>query len=137
MTCLPCEKEIIDGGMGTEAARLYREVSTGTALHVAAANFYIRVEENIFSPFAKRLLGSDEGTATASKSSAPAYKLSADQHDRLMSQIDKQCYRADELLAWAVTPPADPLATAKSILAWVKDDQSFYTELLVEFGPKE
>src|SRR5688572_24458416 len=135
MSCLPCEKEAVDGGMGAEAARFAREVWTGVAPHVAAANFYIRVSENILSPLAKRLLGSDD-TATASERNAPKYKLSADQLDRLMKQIDKQCYRADVLIAWTTAPQSDTTTMTKQILGWVKADQSFYTDLLVELGPK-
>lgn len=132
MGCLPCEKEIIDGGMGAEAARFFREVSTGVAPHVAATNFYVRVSENIFSPLAKRLLGTEDG----GKSS---FKLSADQHERLMKQIDEQCYRADKLIAWAMNTAGqnDVVIWTKQILGWVKADQKFYTELLVELGPKK
>lgn len=127
MSCLPCKEEI-DNGMGSEAARLYAGVVGGMAnlrpIDQQAPLFYARIVENILHPLASRLLGGDMG------------KLSVDQTDALMAQIDKQCYRADQLIAWAQVGPDDGRIPGwtDELLAWAKDDQVFYTELAAEIG---
>jgi hypothetical protein len=121
MTCLPCEKEIIDNGMGIAAASLYGSVMSGTSVHVAATAFYTDVVEDILKPIGQRLLRGEHG------------KLSKEQHASLMAQIDKQCYRADEMIAWAKVGNGQHVSGwTDKLFAWVKDDQTFYTALIAE-----
>jgi hypothetical protein len=124
MGCLPCEKELIDQGMGRLAARFYAAVLGGKPVAVAAAEFYENVTEEITQPVAQNLLRGVNG------------KLSKEQHAAVMAQIDKQCYRADKLIAWALIGNAqnDLAAWTNEILGWVKDDQTFYTDLIAELG---
>jgi hypothetical protein len=128
MTCLPCKEEI-DNGMGAEAARFYAAIMNETSGVSAAQRhvplFYAAVVENVFGPVAQRLLG---------------LKLTKEQDERLMAQIDKQCYRANDLRAWALaadTVRAERAAawTAK-IIEWLDEDQVFYTALSAEAGEK-
>lgn len=127
MGCLPCEKEIIDGGMGRYAAQFFLEVSTGTETIVAATNFYTNVLINITQPLAQKFL---DGT----------YKLTDEQHTAVMSRVDAQCYNADHLIAWGliVNPDAATLGGwITQIFAWVKEDQTFYTDLVKALDKKD
>lgn len=123
-----CVKIIIDTGMGAEAARLYAGVIKSTLgvqpIDSEAPLFYARVAETT--------------TLRAAQALNEMAKLKSAQRDRLMAQIDKQCYRADELISWAQLGPeqrADHAAAwTTQIFDWVKEDQVFYTELAAEVG---
>ncbi len=124
MGCLPCEKEVIDGGMARYAAQFLRDVASGAKQIVAAIDFYNNVLINITQPLAQRLVSGE-------------IKISAEQHVAVMAQIDKQCYRADNLLAWGLV--AEPNQNVidrwvSQIFQWVKDDQTFYTALVAVLG---
>lgn len=127
MSCLPCKEEI-DNGMGAEAARFYAgvvgEMANLRPIDQQAPLFYARVVENILHPLASGLLSGEMG------------KLTAAQTDALMAQIDKQCYRADQLIVWAQADSADGRIPSwtDELLLWIKDDQTFYTELAAEIG---
>lgn len=118
-----CVKIIIDTGMGSEAARLYAGVIARHAatrpIDIEVALFYARAVETIIQPVALAL---------------NKLHLNTDQHERLMAQVDKQCYRADHLIAWAQAGPDDGRIPGwtDELLAWAKDDQTFYTELAAE-----
>lgn len=127
-----CVKIIIDTGMGSEAARLYagviarhaatRPIDIATRpIDIEVALFYARGVETIIQPVALAL---------------NKLHLTTDQHERLMAQVDKQCYRADHLIAWAQAGPDDGRIPGwtDELLAWAKDDQTFYTELAAEIG---
>lgn len=120
MTCLPCKEEI-DNGMGRIAARFYGRVGSGTPVHVAAAQFYEDGVTEIFGPLASKLL---------------TMKLTDEQTAELMVQIDKQCYRADDLivrgLALDGANSTQIDAWTAELLAWAKNDQAFYTALAAE-----
>lgn len=125
MTCLPCDKELIDQGMGKIAARMYARVGEGMPVTVAAAKFYEDGVSEIFEPLARDLLtrkGSDA--------------LTDDQTARLMKQISEQCYNADELIRWSLAfsgaSEAAIAAWTSKIFKWAKDDQTFYTALSAE-----
>lgn len=125
--CLPC-KEIIDNGMGIYSARMYGNVlekNGAGAKHFEAARFYADTLENIFSPLAKRWLANGSG-------------LSEEQTDRLMDQIDKECYRSDEMIAWALIDDPGEAALdgwTTKVLGWAKDSQTFYTAMSEEVKP--
>lgn len=128
MTCLPCEKEIIDNGMGVYAAQFYKDVRTGTPADVAAASFYQATLTNIFAPLGKSWL------ALSGKD-----QLSKEQTAKLEAQINKECYRADALIAWSGTLAAQATTDhwAATILGWAKDNQTFYTAFSTELGGKQ
>lgn len=116
-----CIKTIIDTGMGAEAALLYLDVASGVSLHVAATEFYARVANNVTLPAAQAL---------------NRLHLSKEQQADLAAQIDQQCYRADDFIAWARMSETErtehEAAWTEKILGWVKDDQTFYTELAAD-----
>lgn len=126
-----CVKIIIDTGMGAEAARLYAGVIKGTLgvqpLDWEAPLFYARAVESTVRPAAQAILDMP--------------KTKSQQHDAVMAEIDKQCYRADAFIAWAKEPPADranrAAAWTETILGWAKFDQLFYTEMAAEIGEKK
>lgn len=128
MACNPdCQKIIIDTGMGREAAELYASVvdKMDNPLHAATARFYGAVV-----------------TLTERVAQAILHSLDSDQLRRMMEQIDKACYRADWLIAWAQEDPQMTIATraddwTNQLFAWAKDDQNFYTALIKEVGDKK
>lgn len=128
MGCLPCEKEIIDNGMGKFAALFFEEIATGTEPIEAAIHFYYNVLVNITQPLAAKLVSSE-------------IKLTDEQHAAVMAQIDKQCYNADKFIAWAIGYSGADESTVAGwtgeILAMVKDDQTFYTELIKTLDTKD
>lgn len=123
MTCLPCEKEAVDNGMGKIAAQFYADVESGMPLTAAAATFYANGVKEIFSPLAARLL-------------AEKGRLNKSESQSLNERIDLQCYRADTFVAWGRMPKEkrDEHAAAwvEQIFAWAKDDQTFYTKLATD-----
>ncbi len=121
MSCLPCKEEI-DNGMGIFAANLYANVmekGAATTIDVEAPRFYAEAL-GAFSGVGRRLL--DTG------------RLTKDQTDSLMAQIDKACYRSDLFIQWARSRTGNEhdAAWTQKIFEWVKDDQTFYTALSAE-----
>lgn len=125
--CLPCKEEV-DNGMGILGSKLYAESIAGVPglrdVDRAAPIFYSRSVEQIFSPLAKEFLSGQHG------------KLSKEQVETLMAQIDKQCYRALDFRAWSLkTDPQiqeSAAAWTAKIFAWADDDQKVYTKLSAE-----
>lgn len=125
--CLPCKEEI-DNGMGVEGATLYaRTIASVPNIRQVdreAPVFYVRVVERILSPLAKEFLAGDHGQLTKA------------QTETLMEQIDKQCYRALDLRAWALKTDSqvadNAIVWTAKIFAWADDDQKVYTKLAAE-----
>lgn len=119
-----CPKCVIDTGMGIFAADLYtRTVARVTGLapvDYEAAGFYRDVVQLI--------------AALADEFSSK--HLTPDQRILLMAQIDKECYRADNLIAWCrvagTASSASVSVWTTKLFEWAKDDQTFYTAFAAE-----
>jgi hypothetical protein len=120
-----CTKCVIDNGMGINAARMYGrvlvQVSGLAGVDYEVADFYADV------------LVDCERVAQA-----VWHKLDKDERTALLVQVDKACYRADDLIAWSKkseTEIAERAATwTVKLFEWAKDDQTFYTALAVKHG---
>lgn len=114
-----CVKIIIDGAMVRFALKLYARVIAMThglrPVDYHAATFFDEQVEHVFQKVAQIL---------NARHLKPVYQA------RLMEQVQKECYRADDLVKWSqaesITPELAARWTAK-ILEWAKDDQTFYT----------
>lgn len=137
MSCLPCEKEIIDSGMGIVRAQLYadtlRQIRTETApdqriraVDVATADLFVNSQRTIFSKLAQDFL-------------QEKFKLTKEQNEALMAKIDEGCYRAIDLTKWAFMPANDIAEHAQAwtvkIIAWLDADQKFFTDLIDALKP--
>ena len=133
MACLPCKEEE-DNGMGIEAARLYAAVvahmfskdnkritRTLRVIDMEAPVFYANVTEKVTRKVAQRLL---------------ALELTDDQRERLMKQINEQCYRAEDFIRWSRSSdgvfPERVSEWTERIFLWLKEDQDFYIALSAE-----
>lgn len=140
-----CIKTIIDTGMAVFAMRAYARV-IGECPGLRSINY--------FAPqfFIDAVMG-DRGAVAGCdcEGATPALsgfyqvaqwlnrkKLTTEQRAILAAQVNKDCYRSDDLLAWAQKSEAEILAHVatwtREILAWVKDDQTVYTALVADVG---
>ena len=120
-----CTKCVIDYGMGRAGANLYgfvvgritglRPIDYGIhQFYIDAVNDFQRGVEMIY------------------------HRLDKSQMQRLVEQLDKACYRANDMVAWCNRPEKEIVGKAglftEKFIEWVADDQAFYVVLVKEVG---
>lgn len=121
-----CVKIIIDTGMATLAAtKMYApalDLAGVTGSSRTVVDFYVASVE-LFTERAQEL---------------NEKKLTEEQRAKLTAQIQKMCYRADDLVKWSCADTDTIREKARvwrdEILAWAKDDQTVFTALVAEVG---
>ena len=138
-----CQKIIIDTGMAVFAMRMYQTtIDSFAALRAVDSEVpYFFIAAVLGEPNVVASCDCDNGTPALSGFYQVAQwlnrqKLTATQRATLTAQVQKDCYRSDDLIAWSLKTEAEivahaPAWTAK-ILDWVKDDQTVYTQLVAE-----
>lgn len=135
-----CQKLLLDAGMSVFANRLYESVISKIvglrAIDYLAPSFYVA------TILGEPAGGSDDCECDTKPQGFLKLSLWLDSrlhgadHDTLMAQNAKECYRSDDLIAWANKPPAAIVthveAWTAEIFEWAKDNQTVYTELLLK-----
>ena len=129
-----CQKLLLDSGMAQIAADMYgrtiirvndRAPNQIRPVDMEAPLFFRQVAA-LFEESARRYL-----EAKPSKAEKAA----------LLEQLQKQCYRADELIAWSLKGDDQfvqhAAAWTAKLFAWAKEDQTFFLEHVAGVKPEE